>query len=93
MKLSEKKHPKKQWVAQEMLNKMDERRRFKHQNAELEKMEYRRLNGEIRKETEKAKEIWLEEQCSELEELQKQWRYCQVGYNNNKENELSVVLR
>jgi len=76
-----------------MLNKLDERRRFKPQNTELEKMEYRRLNGEIRKETEKAKEMLLEEQCSELEELQIQWRYCQAGYKNNKENELSVVLR
>jgi hypothetical protein len=66
---------KKPWVTEEMLKKMDERRKWKHQSTEIAKKEYKRLNNELRRATDKARESWWDEQCSELEELQRQGKY------------------
>src|SRR6266536_63355 len=46
-----------------MIKKMEERRMFKQQVTEHERIEYRRLNNELQKETDKAKECWWEKQC------------------------------
>lgn len=65
---------KKPWVTTEMLDKMEERRRFKNSKTEDGKKNYKRLNNELRRETEKAREIWWEKECKELEELNRQGR-------------------
>src|SRR6266576_1795586 len=65
---------KKPWVTREMLEKMDERRKFKSRTDEEGKKRYRKLNNELRRETEKAREKWLEEECKEIEELEKKGR-------------------
>ena len=52
-----------------MINKMEERRKWKNTNTPEGKENYRRLNNELRRETDKAKENWWSDQCKELEEL------------------------
>jgi hypothetical protein len=69
---------KKPWVTEEMVRKMEERRKFKHRSTEADKKEYRRLNNELRRTTDKAKACWWEDQCRELEELQRQGKHGQV---------------
>jgi len=66
---------KKPWVTEEMLKKMEERRKVKHQCTEGAKKEYRRLNNELQRVTDKARECWWDEQCKEMEELQRQGKY------------------
>ena len=53
-----------EWMTEEILGKMERRRRNK-ENAS----EYRRLDGEIRRECDQAKERWLNEKCDEIEML------------------------
>ena len=65
---------KKPWVTKEMLEKMNERRKFKGRSDEEGKKRYRKLNNELRRETEKAREKWLEEECQEIEELERRGR-------------------
>jgi len=43
------------WVTTEMLQKVEERRKVKHMSTTEAKKEYRKLNNELRRETEKAK--------------------------------------
>ena len=52
-----------------MVNKMEERRKWKNVNTETGKEKYRQLNNQLRRETEKAKENWWKEECNELEEM------------------------
>ena len=63
------KEPRKPWVSQEMVNKMEERRKWKNVNTETGKEKYRQLNNQLRRETEKAKDNWWKEECNALEEL------------------------
>uniref|UniRef100_A0A8D8TDU0 Craniofacial development protein 2 n=1 Tax=Cacopsylla melanoneura TaxID=428564 RepID=A0A8D8TDU0_9HEMI len=62
---------KKEWITQEMLDKMEERRKWKSENTENGRKQYKRLNNELRRETDKAREKWMEEQCEKIEELEK----------------------
>jgi hypothetical protein len=71
---------KKPWITQEMIEKMAQRRKYKHQCDERSKKEYRRLNNELRRETDKARKKWWEEQCDEIGDLQKQGNHAKV-YN------------
>ena len=57
---------------------MAQRRTFKHQCDEHSKKEYRGLNNELRKETDKARTKWWEEQCDEIEDMQKQGKHAQA---------------
>ena len=66
--------PKKPWITQEMINKMDERRKWKTDNSEEGQRMYKKLNNLLRRETDKAKQKWLKEQCEEIEELDKRGR-------------------
>ena len=54
-------------VTDEMLQKMDERRKWKNTNTEEGKNKYKQLNNELRRETEKARDDWWNEQCEELQ--------------------------
>ncbi|XP_063602919.1 uncharacterized protein LOC134778914 [Penaeus indicus] len=60
------KRAKKPWVTDGMLEKMDERRKWKNVNTDERKSNYRKLNNELRRETDKAREDWLEEECKEI---------------------------
>ena len=60
--------PKKPWVMEAMLRKMDERR-WKQMNTQEGKQQYRKLNNELRRETDKAKEGYWVEQCKEIDEM------------------------
>uniref|UniRef100_A0A8D8U6H3 Craniofacial development protein 2 n=1 Tax=Cacopsylla melanoneura TaxID=428564 RepID=A0A8D8U6H3_9HEMI len=62
---------KKDWITQEMLEKMEERRKWKCDSSENGRRQYRKLNNELRRETDKAREIWMEEQCEKIEELER----------------------
>jgi exonuclease III len=65
---------KKPWVTEGMLMKMRERRKWKSQNTDEGKKKYKQLNNELRRETEEAREIWWENECEQLEELEKKGR-------------------
>ena len=58
----------------EMVKDMEERRKWKHQSTDEARKEYKRLNNQLRRTTDKAREKWWEEQCRELELLQEQGR-------------------
>ena len=62
---------KKPWVTATMIAKMDERKQWKSVNTDQGKERYRKLNNELRRETDRAREVWWEEQCAELGELDK----------------------
>ena len=65
---------KKPWVTQEMLDKMDERRRWKSDGTDIGKANYRRLNNELSRETDRARDIWWNGQCSDIEEFDRRGR-------------------
>jgi len=54
-----------------MIDKMIQRRKWKLVNSEEGRTRYRALNNQLRRETDKAKEKWWDEQCTELEEMNK----------------------
>src|SRR6476469_9983615 len=56
------------------MEKMQERRKWKNKNTEEGKITHRRLNNELRKETEQARERWWENECNDLEELDRRAR-------------------
>src|SRR6218665_1769165 len=66
--------PKKQWITDGMIKKMDERRKWKNVKTQEGKKKYRELNNQLRRETDKAREDWWREQCQELEEMDKRGR-------------------
>jgi hypothetical protein len=57
----------KPWVTQEMLDKMEERRKWKRQNTTQAKKQYTKLNSELRRITDKARQQWWQAQCDELD--------------------------
>ena len=50
-----KKRARKPWTTQEMISKMDERRKWKNVNTEEGRKNYRRLRNELKKATDNAK--------------------------------------
>ena len=62
------------WITGEMIDKMEERRKWKSVNTEAGRRKYKQLNNELRRITDKAKEIWWANQCSDLENLDRQGR-------------------
>ena len=54
------KRARKPWITQEMISKMDERRKWKNVNTEQGRRNYRRLRNELKRTTEKAKKEYLE---------------------------------
>ena len=65
---------KKPWVSDRMLEKMDERRKWKRRNTEEGRRHYAKLNNELRRETDKAREQWWNTKCEELAEFDKRGR-------------------
>lgn len=56
---------KKPWVTEEMLVKMDERRKWKNVNTAEGRRKYRELNNELRRTTNRSRDQWWEEECRE----------------------------
>src|SRR6476661_608198 len=71
-----------------IMEKMQERRKWKNKNTEEGKRTYRRLNNELRRETDQARERWWEHECNELKELDPRARpdlvYAKVGQLTRK---------
>ena len=65
---------KKPWITDKMIEKMDERRKWKNNNTEEGKKKYSNLNNELRGETDKAREDWWEARCDELAECDRRGR-------------------
>ena len=65
------KKPRKPWITTEMVEKMEERRMWKHVDTDEGRKKYKSLNNQLRRVTDKAKEKWWTEQCEELEMLER----------------------
>ena len=81
---------KKPWVTDAMIKKMDERRKAKRIAGEEGRRIYRRLKNELRRECEKAREKWLEEQCEEIEDMERKGRY-DLAYKKIREFEKGKI--
>ena len=66
-----KRAPRITWITDEMIKKLEETRIAKTTKVN----EYRRLNNQLRRETDRAKEVYMEEICEEIMDLQKKGRY------------------
>src|SRR6476469_8725725 len=64
----------KPWITTAIMEKMQERKKWKNKNTEEGKRTYGRLNNELRRETDQARERWWENECNELEELDRRAR-------------------
>jgi hypothetical protein len=71
-------------MTQEMISKMDERRKWKNVNTEEDKKNYRRLRNELKRATDNAKKEYLENMCDEIMEFQKTGCY-DLMYMKTKE--------
>ena len=79
------KKPKKPWVTEQMIDKMKERRKWKNVNTECSRQMHRSLNNELRRETDRARVVWWEGPCRELDELDRSGRSDLVYYAKMKE--------
>ena len=78
------KRARKPWMSQEMIIKMDERRRWKNVNIEEGRKNYRRLRKELKRTTDNAKKDYLGNICKEIMEFQRTRRY-DLMYMKTKE--------
>ena len=69
------KRARKPWITQEMISKIDERRKWKNVNTDEGKNNYRRLRNKLKRATDNAKKDYLENICNEIMELQRTGRY------------------
>ena len=65
----------KPWMTQEMISKMDERRKWKNVNIEEGRRNYRRLRNKLKRAVEKAKKEYLENKCTEIMEFHRTGSY------------------
>lgn len=56
---------KKPWASDEMIRKMNERRKWENIAVEEGKRKFKQLNNELRRETDKTKEEWWKEKCKD----------------------------
>src|SRR6218665_1828676 len=68
----------KPWITRAMADEMEELRKWKHQSTDKARQEYKRLNNELRRTTEEAREKWWNEKCKKLEDLQQKGSYDKV---------------
>lgn len=62
---------KKEWVTEDVLGMMEERRKFKCDVSKEEKKKYKKLNNKLRRLIDKAKKKWIEKQCEGVEDLER----------------------
>ena len=74
----------KPWITQEMISKMDDRRRWKNVNTEEDRKNYRWLRNELKRATGNAKKEYLENICNKIMEFQRTGRY-DLMYMKTKE--------
>ncbi|KAL4152963.1 hypothetical protein QTP88_000796 [Uroleucon formosanum] len=60
---------KKAWIGKEIVKLIDERRKYKNNNTREGQQKYRQLRNQVNREARKAKEEWLEQQWSEIDEM------------------------
>lgn len=65
----ERRAPRKPWITEEILKKLEERKKWKSINTIEGKQMYRQLNNHLRRITEKAREDWWQDKCNSIEEL------------------------
>ena len=70
------------WITKAMITKMEERRIAKPTNVR----EYLRLNNQLRRETDRLKEVYMEEICEEIFEFWKKdiWYHVSKGIIKRK---------
>jgi len=78
------KRARKPWITQEMISKMDERRRWKNVSTEEGRKNYRRLRNELKRATDNAKKEYLENICNKIMEFQRTGHY-DLMYMKTKE--------
>ena len=71
---------KQKWITDDILNKMDEIKAVKGRNEEC----YQQLSKGISNDCKVAKENWLNEQCREVEDLERQFRTKEIHQKLNK---------
>ena len=67
------KRARKPCITQEMISKMDERRKWKNVNTEEGRKNYRRLRNELKRATDNTKNEYLENICTRL------WNFKEQG--------------
>jgi type I site-specific restriction endonuclease len=65
----------KPWITQEMISKMDERRKWKNANTEEGRKNCLRLRNVLNRATDNAKKEYLENICNKIMEFQRTGRY------------------
>ena len=78
------KRARKPWITQEMISKMDERRKWKNVNNEEGRKNCGRLRNELKRATDNAKKEYLENICNEIMEFQRTGRYDLMYLNTNE---------
>ena len=63
--------PRNLWITKVIIIKMEERSEAKTTNVK----EYRMINNQMRRETDRAKEVYMEELCGEIMDLLRKGRY------------------
>jgi hypothetical protein len=63
------------WITQEMITKLDERRKWKNVNTEEGRKNYGRMRNKLKIATDNAKKEYLENICNEIMEFQRTGRY------------------
>jgi len=63
------KRARKPWITQEMISKMDERRKWKNVNVEEGRKNYRKLREELKRATDNTKKEYLENMCNDIMEF------------------------
>ena len=79
------KRARKLWITQEMICKIDERRKWKNVKTEEDRRNYGRLRNELKRATEKAKKEYIENACTEIMEFHRTGRY-DLMYMKKKKN-------
>jgi len=75
----------KPWITQEMISKMDERRKIKNINAAEARKNYNRLRNELKRVTDNVKKEYLENICNEIVEFKKKTGCYDLMYRKIKE--------
>jgi hypothetical protein len=71
-------------ITQEMISKIDEKKRWKNVNTKEGRKKYRRLRNELKRATDNARREYLENICNEIMKFQRTGRY-DLMYMKTKE--------
>jgi type I site-specific restriction endonuclease len=66
------KKARKLWITQEVISKMDERRKWKKVNIEEGRKNYRKLRNKLKRATDNAKKEYLENICNKIMNFKEQ---------------------